>query len=235
MKTGSIAYNLKSVLEHIEKAAERAGRNPADIILVAVSKNHPPQAVIEAVESGVKHIGENRLQEAEIKFAAIRTLAPHLDFTRHLVGHLQTNKVRKALTIFDLIQSVDSDKLLDKISSEAVELGESVDILLQVNTSGEVGKFGVEPWQAPELAAYAAEKPHIRVKGLMTIGAFLPNPEQVRPCFVKLRETAEKITAAKILNLEMKYLSMGMTNDFEVAVEEGANILRIGTAIFGSR
>ena len=175
-------------------------------------------------------IGENRVQEAQSKH-------PHIDRSVkwHLVGHLQRNKVKQALQIFDLIHSVDSSRLLAEIDRRSAESNRTTEILIQVNTSAEPSKFGLEPDQTLNFIESAYPYTHVRIKGLMTIGAFLSDPEAVRPMFVLLRQLREKIIAQQFPNVEMDYLSMGMTNDFEVAVEEGANLIRVGTAIFGER
>jgi pyridoxal phosphate enzyme (YggS family) len=183
----------------------------------------------------VKHIGENKIQEAEGKFLWLKDNAPEMRFTRHMIGHLQTNKVRKALQYFDLIHSVDSLKLGMEISRIASDIGKTAEILIEVNTSGEKTKFGLESESVLPLVESLAEAPGVKITGLMTIGAFLPDPEDVRPCFVKLRELRDEIAAQNIAGVEMRRLSMGMTNDFETAIQEGATMVRIGTAIFGAR
>jgi len=226
----AIVDNINSVKQRLRKSCEKVGRDPDEIILVAVSKTFPAEAIRIAVENGIQHIGENRVQEAEGKFQQLGKIAQW-----HLVGHLQTNKVKKALQIFDFIHSLDSFHLAQEISKRAVQMQREIDCLVEVNTSGETTKFGVEPDQALELVKMIAPLPGIRLKGLMTIGAFLPDPEQVRPCFQLLKQIQQKILDAGIDNVEMKYLSMGMTNDFEVAIEEGANMIRVGRAIFGER
>jgi len=230
-----ILRNYQTVLERISQAAVRAGRKTDDIQIVAVSKTHPVGAIIQAYDAGIVHFGESKVQEAEGKFNRLFQLKPDLKIIRHLVGHLQSNKVKKALALFDIIHSVDSLHLGKEISIRAAAAGTEAKILLQVNTSGEASKYGASPDQAPELAAKLAELPGLKIQGLMTIGAFLPEAEQVRPCFIKLKRLSEQIAELKLPNVEMKYLSMGMTSDFEIAVEEGANLLRIGTAIFGER
>ncbi len=230
-----IAENISQVFEKIAAAAERSGRNISDIEVVAISKTYSAGNIVEAVENGVKHIGENKIQEAEKKFGSLDKSAAGLNFQRHFVGHLQTNKAAKAVELFDLIHSVDSFKLAEALSRKAESAGKIQDVLIQVNTSAEDSKFGVKPEETVDLISQAAELPFIRIKGLMTIGAFLPEPEMVRPFFVKLRKLGEEISRLQIPKVEMNYLSMGMTNDFEAAIEEGANLVRIGTAIFGAR
>ena len=226
----SIQENLSRIQDRIAEAAARTGRDPSSIALVAVSKTKPVSLIVEAIDAGITDIGENRVQEAQSKY-------PQIDRSVkwHLVGHLQRNKVKQVLQIFDLIHSVDSSRLLAEIDRRSAESNRTTEVLIQVNTSAEPSKFGLEPDQTLNFIESAYPYTHVRIKGLMTIGAFLPDPEAVRPMFVLLRQLREKIIAQQFPNVEMDYLSMGMTNDFEVAVEEGANLIRIGTAIFGER
>ena len=153
----------------------------------------------------------------------------------HLVGHLQTNKVKQALQMFDLIHSVDSLRLLAEINRRSSQLNRQTDVLVEVNTSGEESKYGLQPNEVPSFMESALEYTHVRINGLMTIGKFVPEPEEVRPSFTVLRKIKETVDSQGYPNIQMKYLSMGMTNDFEVAIEEGANMVRIGSAIFGDR
>lgn len=222
--------NINSVKQRIEAVCRKIGRDAQDVILIAVSKTIPAEIIQKAVDYGITHIGENRVQEAEQKYRQLGKIA-----TWHLVGHLQTNKVKKALQIFDVIHSIDSYYLAQTISQQAQSLGRKVEGLVEVNTSGEETKFGVQPEAALALISNISRLPAIRINGLMTIGAMLPDPEDVRPCFKLLRELSDHIQGANFENVEMKYLSMGMTNDFEVAIEEGANMIRVGRAIFGER
>lgn len=226
----TIVDNIISVKQRINNVCQRIDRDPGEIILIAVSKTVPAETIKIAVENGIDHIGENRVQEAEKKFEQLGKIA-----TWHLVGHLQTNKVKKALLIFHFIHSVDSFYLAQEISKRALQLQQEFDCLVEVNTSGEDTKFGVSPDETHQLIQKIAPFPGIRIKGLMTIGAFLPDPEDIRPCFKMLRELRNEIDKAGLENVEMKYLSMGMTNDFEVAIEEGANMIRVERAIFGER
>ncbi len=225
-----IRDRVLKVFEKIEGAADRALRDPADVKLVAVTKTVPRERILEAIDAGVTAIGENRVQEAERKFA--EGLPP---VERHLVGHLQTNKVKKALELFDIIQSVDSVRLAREISRRAEAAGRRVDVLVEVNTSGEETKYGLAPEDALAAIEEMADLPGIQVRGLMTVGAFLSDPEDVRPCFRKLREIRDAVEERVIPGVAMDHLSMGMTNDFEVAIEEGATIVRVGRAIFGER
>ena len=226
----AIRENFLQVQNRIAAAAERAERAPGSVGVVAVSKTKPVELILEAIEAGVTDIGENRVQEAECKYSQIDR-----PVRWHLVGHLQTNKVKSALQIFDLIHSVDSLRLLSEIERRSAELNRQTDVLIQVNTSAEPSKYGIEPDGTLDFIESALDYSHVRIKGLMTIGAFLPDPEEVRPSFVLLRRLKEKIMAQQFPGIDLEYLSMGMTNDFEVAIEEGANLVRIGTAIFGTR
>ncbi len=222
--------NINSVKQRIKSTCQKIGREANEVILVAVAKTIPVEIIKNVVEHGIDHIGENRVQEAEKKYEQLGKIA-----TWHLVGHLQTNKVKKALQIFDFIHSVDSYHLAQEISKHAEQLERPVNCLVEVNTSGEASKFGMTPVATLELVKKISFLPAIHIMGLMTIGAFLPDPEQIRPCFKLLRELKDEIQLMDLENVAMKYLSMGMTNDFEVAIEEGATIVRIGTAIFGER
>jgi hypothetical protein len=226
----TIAENLKKLEERIEKAALRSGRRKEDIILVAVTKNVEPERINDAIDAGIKIIGENRIQEAEEKFKFITR-----DVEKHLVGHLQTNKVKKAIELFDLIQSVDSLYLAQEISKRGRERGKTTEVLIEANTSDEPSKYGVKSEEVSNLVEQISELGNVKIKGLMTVGLLTDEMDKVRPCFVKLRNLFESLKSLKKENVEMKYLSMGMSLDFEMAIEEGANMIRVGTAIFGHR
>ena len=226
----SISENIITVKERIKSAAERSGRDWNEIKIVAVSKTFPPECIIEASKCGIKDIGENRIQEAFSKYSVIGKTV-----NWHLVGHLQTNKVKRALEIFDLIHSVDSVKLAEEINKRAGSLNRVTEVLVEVNTTSEDSKFGITPKETVEFVREISQLPNIAVVGLMTIGVFSENQEDSRRYFVILRELKEQLEDYQLGKRKMKYLSMGMSNDFEVAVEEGANIVRIGTAIFGNR
>jgi pyridoxal phosphate enzyme (YggS family) len=217
-----IRANVEVVRQRIEHACQRAGRSPAEITLVAVTKTVEPPAVAMAFAAGISHFGENRVQEAAAKIERLANLTPHP--TWHMVGHLQTNKAKKAVEIFDVIQSVDSTKLAEVLSQRTPK---TLPILLEVNVAGEVSKSGFSADDvAPALAAISS-LPRLAAKGLMTIAPLADDPEEVRPVFHKLRSLRD------FLGLE--HLSMGMTDDFEVAIEEGVTMVRIGRAIFGER
>jgi pyridoxal phosphate enzyme (YggS family) len=218
----SIAENLSRIRERVADACRRAGRSPDEITIVAVTKTFPPEAVAEAYRAGLTDIGENRVQEAASKIPLVEAMGVRPRW--HLVGHLQTNKAKTALGLFAIIHSVDSLRLAEAISRRAVA---TVPVLLEVNVAGESTKFGFAPQEVAEAAASIAALPNLDVRGLMTVAPFTADPEEVRPVFRRLRELRDEIGLPE--------LSMGMTDDFEVAIEEGATILRIGRAIFGAR
>jgi len=216
----TVAQRVEAVRERIRRAAARAGRSPDEVTIVAVSKGFPPEAVRQAVAAGLRDIGENRVQEAAAKIP----LLADLPITWHMVGHLQTNKVKTALKLFAIIHSVDSLRLAEFLSRHAQG---PIPILLEVNVAGEASKFGFAPEEVPRAAAAIARLPNLDVRGLMTVAPLTANPEEVRPFFRRLRELRDA--------LGLRELSMGMTDDFEVAIEEGATIVRLGRAIFGDR
>ncbi len=220
--TTDIAYNLQRLRDRVDAACRRAGRSPAAVTIVGVSKGFPVEAVVAAWQAGLRDIGENRVQEAAAKLPA--ATAQGATFRRHLVGHLQTNKVKTALDLFDIIHSVDSPHLAEAISRTARK---PVSVLLEVNVAGEASKYGLRPDEVPQTLERIRSLPNIDVAGLMTVAPAAPDAEQVRPVFRRLREMAEA--------LGLTELSMGMSDDFEVAVEEGATMIRIGRAIFGPR
>jgi hypothetical protein len=225
-----IEQNIKDIRSRIQKAAQKSGRDAEEIKLVAVSKTIEPERINQAIRSGIDIIGENRVQEAEAKFKGITEKVE-----KHLVGHLQTNKAKKAVELFDFVQSVDSQRIAEEISRRASQQGRVMDVLVEVNTSEEETKFGAEPDQVLTLIETISKLEGIKIKGLMTIGLFTSNPEDTRPCFKKLKTLFEKIKSMNIPKVDMRYLSMGMTSDFEVAIEEGSNMVRVGTGIFGAR
>ena len=225
-----IRENLEKVYERIEAAAKRAGRDARSITLVAVTKTFGPEAVLAAYEAGQRHFGENYVQEARAKIEAVNKP----DIVWHMIGHLQTNKAKYAVKMFDLVETVDSVKLANELNKRAGKVGKVQKVLIEVNLGGEESKSGCDEAGAFELAEYVGSLPNLELLGLMTIPPFLP-PEEVRPYFRRLRELAERIEAKGYPGVSMKHLSMGMSADFEVAIEEGATIVRVGTAIFGPR
>lgn len=226
----TISEHLERVYERVNLACEKSARSTDDVSVVAVSKTRSIEEILAAVEAGVTCLGENRVQEAEDKVPLVTE-----NVSWHLVGHLQRNKARVAVSMFDLIHSVDSLRLAKEIGKRSVQTGEDTGVLIQVNTSGADSQFGVETEEAMDLVGEISEIQGLRVSGLMTIGAFRSDLEEVRPSFVQLRELRDEIEAAKIQGVSMDELSMGMTGDFEVAIEEGATLVRVGTAIFGPR
>lgn len=243
----TIESRVAAVRERIAAAARRAGRSEAEIRLVGVTKTHPAEAIAAALAAGVSEFGENRVQEAEAKIAALSHLRDRI--TWHLIGHLQSNKAKRAAGLFDLIHSVDSLKIAEHlnrhVAARAPEPGAApCDVLLQVNVSGEESKegFALAGWEerpavlesfAAEVAAIVA-LPHLRVRGLMTIAPWGPSAELARPTFRSTRRLRDEL-ARRFPHVDWEHLSMGMTDDFEVAVEEGATIVRVGRALFGER
>lgn len=233
----SIRDNISRVRERVALAAEKAGRSPEEIVLVAVTKNVEAGRIVEAVEAGITELGENRVQEAREKIRDIRersSLVPRLNEVKwHLVGHLQRNKVKYVLSMFGLIQSLDSRALADELNARAEALGVVVPVLVQINSSREPTKYGIASDEAFDFVCDVSKLAAIRIQGLMTIGPLLePSP---RPAFAETRKLFEYLAAQRIPGVEMRYLSMGMTDDFEIAIQEGSNMVRIGRAIFGSR
>lgn len=224
-----IPDNLRSVRERVAAACERAGRSPDEVTVVGVSKTFPATLVVEACRAGLTDIGENRVQEAAAKIPAVEALGSRPRW--HLVGHLQTNKVKTALGLFDIIHSVDSVRLAEFISRQAASLpvrqAGPLPILLEVNVAGETSKFGLRPEETGRALEQMARLPGLAVQGLMTVAPLVDDPEEVRPVFRELRRLRDA--------LGLHHLSMGMTDDFEVAIEEGATMVRIGRAIFGPR
>lgn len=229
-ETASIASSLAAVRARLARAAERASRDPASVLLVGVSKTFPAERVRAAYDAGLRHFGENRVQEGAAKAAEL-ALA---DATWHLIGHLQTNKARQAARAFQMVHSVDSVRVADALSAEAVKAEKELAVLIEVNYGGEESKFGVAPDGALALARHVAAQPSLRLVGLMTVAPHVPDPEDVRPVFRGMRELGDRVREA-LGHVGEWHLSMGMTNDFEVAIQEGATIVRVGRAIFGER
>jgi hypothetical protein len=224
-----IASNLAEIRERIARSAARAGRAAEDITLVAVSKTFPPEAIRSAYELGLRHFGENRVQEWEWK----RPSVSDLDATWHLIGHLQSNKARRAANLFNRVDSVDSIALAQKLDAAAVSEAKRLQVLIEVHQGGEETKSGVPEADLPALAESIAQLQNLELLGLMTIPPYSEEPERVRPYFRRLRELRDQIGAQ--LRLPLTVLSMGMSHDFEVAIEEGATEIRVGTALFGQR
>lgn len=223
-----LAKNLASITARIEAACARAGRDPGSVTLMAVAKGQTPQRVLEGADLGLTLFGENRIQEAKVK---IGQCPGRLHW--HMIGHLQSNKCRDAVHFFEMIQSVDSLALGQEIDKWADKSAKTMPVLLEVNVAGEASKFGLKPEQLlAELGPLNALR-RLEIQGLMTIAPWTPEPEKVRPIFRKLREL--KAECESVLGAPLTHLSMGMSGDFDVAIEEGATIVRIGTALFGAR
>ncbi len=230
----SIADNLARVRERMERAARAAGRSPADIALMAVSKTFPADRIREAYTAGQRLFGENRVQEFAGKAEELYGLSG-ADF--HLIGHLQTNKAAKAAELFTAVDSVDSLRLAEKLDAAARNDGKTLPVLLELNLGGEESKSGLAP-DSPELEELLAAAPrleHLEIRGLMTIPPFTEDPEGARPYFRRLRELRDRLGARKLPRVALDVLSMGMSHDFEVAIQEGSTCVRVGTAIFGER
>jgi pyridoxal phosphate enzyme (YggS family) len=226
----TIRENLERVRERIARAAGRAGRDPAAITIVAVTKTHGPEVVTEALEAGLADIGENKVQEFLAKAPQVK-----LPCRWHLVGHLQTNKVSKVIGRFALIQSVDSPRLAERLSEAGRTAGVTTDILLEVNTSGEETKFGLSLEETVSTCGLLAKLPNLHIRGLMTVGPLASDLGSVGAAFTKLRLLKEEIEAAHFENVSMEHLSMGMTDDFETAIAEGSTMVRLGRVLFGER
>ncbi len=228
-----IAGNITRVRERITAAAARAGRNDSEVTLVVVTKTRTPEEITAAFEGGVRHFGENRVEEAEAKF-------PQLDLpdtTWHMIGHLQSRKAARALDCFDVVHSVDSVKLARRLDHLSAERGQVARVLVEVNVSGEASKYGLALSDRKGLEATVAEMarlPHLSVEGLMTVAFITDDPEEVRPVFAQLRALRDELQE-RYPQSRWQHLSMGMTDDYEVAVEEGATMVRVGRAIFGPR
>jgi pyridoxal phosphate enzyme (YggS family) len=224
----SLAGNLVEIQQRIRAACERAGRDPASVLLLAVSKTHPPETIREAVENGQIFFGENKIQEAKAKIP----LSPG-QARWHFIGHLQSNKVRDAVELFEMIQGVDSLAIAQEINRRADQAAKTLPLLLEVNVAGEASKFGYAPEKLLAELKTLDALPRIEVHGLMAIPPFSPVAEKSRVYFRRLR--ALKLQCEQILGVPLPHLSMGMSGDFEIAIEEGATIVRVGTALFGER
>lgn len=233
-----LAANIARVRERIAAAARRVGRDPGEITLVAVTKTVPAHRVREAWELGLTDFGENRVQEAVAKIPLIVPEgASALDRPSprwHMIGHLQRNKVKHVIPLFDIIHSVDSVRLAQEIERRAERAGKVMPVLLEVNVAGEATKYGFAPEEVAAAVEEIAPLPHLEIHGLMTVAPIAEDPEEVRPHFRRLRELRDEL-ARRFPSLDWHHLSMGMTDDFEVAIEEGATMVRIGRAIFGER
>ncbi len=230
----SISENVAEVRERIDKAARFAGRPAEEIALMAVTKTHLPEKIHEAYDAGLRLFGENRIQEFSAKAAALTDLH---EADWHMIGHLQTNKAARTAELFQSVDSVDSLKLAEKLDASARRLGKQLNVLIEINVGGEVAKSGVAS-NSPDLEALLVAAPRFEAltfRGLMTVPPFTADPQSARPYFRNLRELRDKISARRLPAIDMTQLSMGMSHDFTVAIEEGSTCVRVGTAIFGER
>lgn len=226
----TIAENIRAVEEQKAEAAVKAGRDPSEILLCAVTKTHPAEMINQAIRAGVTDIGENKVQEILDKYEKVEKVR------WHMIGHLQSNKVKYIIDKVCMIHSVESLKLAREIDRRAAQHDLGMDILIEVNTAGDEAKFGVAPEDAEDLIRQIlGECPHLRIRGLMTIAPYADDPEEVRPYFRKTRQLFERLSMIEHPRLDFQYLSMGMSNDYGVAVEEGSTIIRVGSALFGAR
>ena len=226
--SGTFQERLEQVQERMAAACARARRHPSEVQLIAISKTYGPDRVREAADCGLRLFGENKVQEAEAKIPECPG-----SLSWHLVGHLQSNKAARAVALFDQIHAVDSLKLLQRLEAAAAAEGKRLPVLLEVNVSGEASKFGLPPAAVPELLAQANHLEFVQINGVMTMPPLTPDPERVRYYFRRLRQLRDEWSAAS--GLPLAELSMGMSHDFEVAIEEGATWIRVGTALFGDR
>lgn len=223
-----LASNLQTVRQRIAAACAAAGRGPESVTLMAVTKSHPPETVAEAAALGLTLFGENKVQEAKAK---IPCCAGRLRW--HMIGHLQSNKARDAVELFEMVQSVDSLRLAEELNRRAEQAAKRLPILLEVNAAGEATKFGYRPEQLLDDLPAINALPRLELQGLMTVPPWSPDPEKVRPIFRRVRQLKEQ--AEQILGASLPHLSMGMSGDFEVAIQEGATLVRLGTILFGPR
>ncbi|HEX8889454.1 MAG TPA: YggS family pyridoxal phosphate-dependent enzyme [Pyrinomonadaceae bacterium] len=223
---------IARVRRRIEACALRAGRDPSEIKLVAVSKTHPAETLLMAIEAGVTDLGENKIQEADTKIRKVGRDAARW----HLIGHLQANKAKRAVALFDLIHSLDSAQLALRLNRICVEVGrDTLPVLIQVDLGGEETKSGASESELPEIISAISDCQHLRLTGLMTLPPFFEEVEQVRPYFRRLCQLRDELNSRGVFGSTSGELSMGMSHDYEVAIEEGATIVRVGTAIFGER
>jgi len=230
-----IFENIRIIRGRISHAAIRAGRRPEDIKLIAVTKTTGIQQIKEAIGAGLRIFGESKVQEAQKKVTSDELRVMNNGIEWHLIGHLQKNKAKAAVELFEMIHSIDSVELAEIADKHAKKAGKTQKILLQVKLSDEISKYGILNNNLPETIKEISEMKNLSIKGLMTIPPFFENPENARPYFSELRTLRDTINESRVTSHELRELSMGMTNDFEVAIEEGATMVRIGTAIFGER
>jgi hypothetical protein len=225
-----VKSNIEIVRQKVAEAAKRSGRNPSEIKIIAVTKTVPIELIEQAIQAGITDLGENRVQEAIPKIEILKPRYPQVIW--HMIGHLQRNKVKQALPLFDVIQSLDSERLAAEINDQATTPRQ---VLVEVNVGGETNKYGLLPAEVIKFLQKLTDFDRIQCAGLMTVAPWFSDQEKARPYFTQLRKLSETIKKLDLPNVEMKYLSMGMTEDFSVAIEEGSNMVRIGRAFFGER
>ncbi|MCI0337581.1 MAG: YggS family pyridoxal phosphate-dependent enzyme [Acidobacteria bacterium] len=230
-----LSERLAFINQQIVIACARAGRSATEVTLVGVTKTIAPALIKAALESGLRVLGENRVQEAAAKITGLSDATSQFQAQWHLIGHLQSNKARRAVELFDAVHSVDELKLAERLNSIAGELGKRLPVLIEVNLGGEGSKSGVTPGEVLALCERADKLINLELRGLMALPPFIENPEEMRPFFRRLRELRDQAQRAGVVGEHFNDLSMGMSNDFEVAIEEGATFIRVGTAIFGPR
>lgn len=230
MNKDQIKSNIDKIRENIKEAALRGGRNPDDVLLIAVTKTRTPEEINAAIDAGITDIGENKVQELLDKYDKVKAVR------WHMIGHLQTNKVKYIIDKVALIHSVDSIKLAQEINKRAEQHNKIMDVLIQINIAGEESKFGIVPEETEQRIREILENcPNVRIRGLMSMVPFVEDPETVRGYFAEMTNLYRKCGAIEHERLDFRYLSMGMSNDYQVAIEEGANVVRLGTSIFGER
>jgi PLP dependent protein len=226
---------LEAINRRIEAACGRAGRPVSEVTLVAVSKTVPAERIREAIEAGVRMLGENRIQEAAGKIPELGAISAEFKVEWHLIGHLQSNKARRAVELFDAIHSVESFKLAERLDNIAGDVGKKIPVFIEVNLGGEESKAGVPPDEILPLAEQISKLSNLELRGLMAVPPFFEDPENARPFFQQLRRIRDEARQTGAVGGRFEDLSMGMSNDFEIAIEEGATFIRIGTALFGAR
>ncbi len=230
-----IGQRIQEVITRINRACERSGRDARSVTLVAVSKTFPVSVVEEAYQAGIRHFGENKVQELKPKCAELPGLIEGGDIHWHMIGHVQRNKAKDVVACADSMHTLDSLRLARELEKRAAALGRVLPCMVQVNVSGESSKYGLDPGDIPAFMEEAVAFPHLEITGLMTLASPVDDPEEVRPQFVKLRSLKEELTASGPRYSSIEHLSMGMSGDFEIAIEEGATHVRIGSLLFGAR
>nr|WP_298677927.1 YggS family pyridoxal phosphate-dependent enzyme [uncultured Treponema sp.] len=226
-----IQENIRHIMKRIQTACKKAGRDPKEVQLLLATKTVEPERILQAFSCGCTLIGENKIQELRDKYEAL-SVVPH---TAHFIGHLQSNKIKEVVQYAQCIQSIDNLDTAQKLEQRLAQEGRNLDVLVQVNTSAEKSKFGCVPEDADLLVKAIAALPHITIRGFMTIGLFSGEEEKVRACFRRLKQVQKRVAAMGLPNVSTDILSMGMSGDLEIAIEEGSTMLRVGTAVFGER